>query len=130
MRTVFIRGACAAALLVAGACSKGGGGYEGTMQKMLGQLNELSSVLEGVKDEASAKAAKPKLQKIGAEMQELKKQVDAMKKPTKEEEDALKKKYEPQMKDAVAKLMKESMRVAMVPGGADLMKEMQNFKMN
>ena len=126
----LILGASLALLFVA--CSKGGGNSpDGIMQDTLGLMNDMTATLATIKDEASAKAAIPKLQDLANKGEEIKKRAEAMKtanKLSKDDEEALKKKYEPQLKEATEKLMKETFRVATVPGAADAMKAMQPKK--
>jgi hypothetical protein len=129
MKKALIWGAGLALLVVA--CSKGSNSPEGMMQETLGLMNDMTSTLASIKDEASAKAAIPKLQELANKGEDIKKRAEAMKtsnKLTKEDEEALKKKYEPQLKEATEKLMKETFRVATVPGAADAMKAMQPKK--
>ena len=116
------------ALLVV-ACSKGSNSPEGMMNDTLGLMNDMTATLATIKDEASAKAAIPKLQDLAAKGEDIKKRAEALKTSmTKDQEEALKKKYEPQLKEATEKLMKETFRVATVPGAADAMKAMQPKK--
>jgi hypothetical protein len=116
--------------LLLGMVSTGCGGAndpDTMMKKTIGQVNAIAETLADIKDEASAKAALPKLQKIAEASQEMKKKLEGVK-ATKEQEEALKKKYEKDMQQAVGKLMKESMRVAAVPGGAAALAELQKMK--
>ena len=68
---------------------------ESVMEDSITKLK--ASVLETVKDESSAQAAKPKLQAIDADMKEIKAKADKLPKPTAEEEKRLKEKYQPQI---------------------------------
>jgi hypothetical protein len=127
MKKALIWGAGLALLVVA--CSKGANTPDGIMQDMLGMMNDMTATLATIKDEASAKAAVPKLEELAKKGEELKKRADELKtKVSKDEEEALKKKYEPQIKEATEKLMKETFRVATVPGAAEAMKAMQPKK--
>jgi len=127
MKKALIWGAGLALLVVA--CSKGSNSPDGVMQDMLAMMNDMTATLATIKDEASAKAAIPKLEDLAKKGEELKKRAEELKtKVSKEDEEALKKKYEPQIKEATEKLMKETFRVATVPGAAEAMKAMQPKK--
>ena len=126
MKKALIWGAGLALLVVA--CSSSNS-PEGIMKDTLGMMNDMTSALASIKDEASAKAAIPKLEELAKKGEDIKKRAEELKtKLTKEDEEALKKKYEPQLKEATEKLMKETFRVATVPGAAEAMKAMQPKK--
>jgi hypothetical protein len=94
-------------------CAGCGDSPESLMQDTLSSMKEMSSVLQSVKDEASAKAAAPKLNAIGARMQELGKRGKAMN-LSQEQQTALMEKYKPQMEEAVKGMFPEMMRVGML----------------
>jgi hypothetical protein len=91
-------------------CAGCGDSPDSVMQDTLSTMKEMSAVLQSVKDEASAKAAAPKLKAVGARMQDLAKRGKAMN-LSKEQETALVEKYKPQMEDAVKGVFPEMMRV-------------------
>ena len=93
----------------------GGDSHEAVMDDMIAQMNKVTAVLKTVKDEASAEAAKPKLEAIGKDMKKLKERADKLGDPAKEKEEALKTKYEEKMKEAMTGLMQEMMRIGMNP---------------
>src|SRR5262249_34209802 len=125
MKKALIWGTGLAFVLVA-ACSSSNS-PDGIMKDTLAMMNDMTSVLASIKDEASAKAASQKLQDRGKKGEEIKKRGEALK-IQKDQEESLKKKYEPQLKEATEKLMKETFRVATVPGAAEAMKAMQPKK--
>jgi len=111
--------------LLMGGCKRT---HEDALKALLAKMNEVTGVLKGVTDEASAKAAAPKLKKFAAEMEALKKEMDAMPKPTTAEEQALKSKYETPLQQAAMAFMKETMRVASNTKTASAMSAMQEMK--
>ena len=98
-------------LLLSVACG-GGSDADSLMDQGKSAMAELTTILESIQDEESAKAAAPKLEALGARMKELKEQTDAL-----PEED--RKSLENMEEDADAKalvskmMMKEMMRVQM-----------------
>jgi hypothetical protein len=83
--------------------------YETVTKAMLKALSDLSDVLETVKDKETAKAAAPKIDKIADRFEALAKEAKKLGKPSKEEEEKLKK-YEDD-----AKKQAQRMAVALVP---------------
>jgi hypothetical protein len=78
--------------------------HDSLMKKTVDKMNELASTLESVNDEASSKAAAPKIKAIAADLQELKKKADALPKPSAEEEKRLKDKYKKSLSEAGQKV--------------------------
>lgn len=93
----------------------GGDSHEKVMGDMVGQMKEFAGTLETIKDEASAKAASDKLNKIAASMKDLKARADKLGKPSADVEKALKEKYEKDMTEVMGKFMGSAMRIGMNP---------------
>lgn len=89
--------------------------HEQAIVEMIDTMEEMSGILATVTDEASAEAAKPKLEAVSKRMQASKDNMEKIGKPDKAKEEALKEKYEERMKEVMGKMMKESMRVMMNP---------------
>lgn len=111
MRTMFCM-VMVAALLVLSGCEET---HDSVTKKTLAKMEETVKILEGVKDEASAKAAATKLEALGEEMKKMKEAHDKLGKPDTETEKKLKEKYEEQFKTVSTNLMKEMMRIATNP---------------
>jgi predicted nucleic acid-binding Zn-ribbon protein len=114
LRHVSRWAAIASLLLVVPAC-RGGNEHEAMMKDMIKAMNELADVLESIKDEATAKAAEPKLKALGTRIQEMKKKADALGGLPKDKDEELRKKYEPEMNAAVGRIMAASQKAASVP---------------
>jgi hypothetical protein len=97
--------------------------HESLMKDAIAVMKEWATVLEGVKDEASAEVAKPKLQAINAKMKDLKTKADTLGKPPAEEEKRLKEKYEPEFKQVLDKLMPEVLRIGFDPKLGPILKD-------
>jgi hypothetical protein len=91
-------------------CAGCGDSPDSVMQDALSCAKEMGTVMQSVKDEASAQAAAPKLKAIGARMQDIEKRQKALK-LSKEEETALQAKYKPQMEEIAKGLVPDMMRV-------------------
>lgn len=102
--------------------------HEMLVKELLGVLKEATGLLKTVKDEKTAKDAQPKVVKISDQMGDIKKRMDKIGKPTKEQEDELQKKYKGEMETTFKSFAEELGRVAKVPGGEDLIKQFQNAK--
>jgi Sec-independent protein translocase protein TatA len=97
--------------------------HESVMKDMVGKMKEFVSTLEGVKDEASAEAAKPKLQALNKEMKELQTKASQLPKASPEEEKRLRDKYEPELKELMPKMMAAGMKIAMDPKLSAILKD-------
>ncbi|HSI36616.1 MAG: hypothetical protein ACAI43_03590 [Phycisphaerae bacterium] len=95
------------ALVVAGCKSE----HEKAMSNMIDKIKEITSVMKGITDQASAKAAAPKLKTLGEELKAMGEQAQKMKQPSPEEEKKLKEKYEKELTTAMTDLQKEASRV-------------------
>ena len=119
-----ILGLAVALLLAGGANARAKDAFEDVIKDTLSTMKDVTKVLETVKDEDSAKAAKPKVKELAKKIQALKKRSKDLGKPTKEQEEAVKK-YLPQFIEVSQKLTKESERVKKVTGGPELLKELE-----
>src|SRR5262245_65410831 len=70
-----------------------GATFEDVLKDMLATMDQITSTLGEVKDEETAKAARPGLQKAAQRFVELRKKADTVKPPSKEEKDRLDKEY-------------------------------------
>ena len=89
--------------------------HEKAIVEMMECMEEMTEILAGVTDKASAEAAKPKLKAVNDRMTASKKNMDEIGKPDEAKEKMLKEKYEGRMKEMMPRMMKESMRVMMNP---------------
>ncbi len=111
MRNVVTLGLAVAMTLGLSGCG-GSGGAEGVMKDMLANMNEMTATLESIKDDASADAAIPKLEKQSARMKELTDKAKAMK-LSPEEDKKLQEKYKSQTDEAVKKMIAASVQAGM-----------------
>jgi peptidoglycan hydrolase CwlO-like protein len=89
--------------------------HDSLAKDMIGKMKEMVEVLKGVKDEASAKAAKPKLEGLKKEVDALKAEADKMPKPSAEDEKKLNEKYEPELEKLMGELAGEMIRIGSDP---------------
>jgi hypothetical protein len=85
--------------------------HETLAKNMTGKFQDMANVLKTVKDKDSANAAAPKVKGIVADMKEIKKEADALGKPSAETDKKIKADYEKPIMDAVGEIMKEGMRI-------------------
>jgi hypothetical protein len=102
------------ALMICAGC---GGGDSRTSLEAEAQttMTEFVAALDGVKDEASAKAAKPKLKTLIEKLDDLNKRQAKLPAPSEDEIKALDTKYGKQMEDLALKLQGNMMRIAFDP---------------
>ena len=103
----------AVALCLAGCESKPT--HESVMQDTMEKMEEMVEVLKGIKDEASAKAAKPKMEQIKKDMDELKAKANTLGEPPADVKQKLAEKHKPQMEKLAGEMMKEMMRIGFDP---------------
>ena len=101
----------------------GGDSYESMASDSVSYYEEMASILEGVSDVESAKAAVPKLEAVGQKMADLKKRADALGKPTPEQNKALEEKFTKEMSTAMDKMMAASMKLADKPEVQKILEE-------
>jgi hypothetical protein len=88
---------------------------EPMVEQIIASLDDLTEVFRSVKDQDSAAAAAPRLRKIVESMAELQERVDDIR-LSKEQDEQLRRKYEPRIQAATARLLNESMRLAELTG--------------
>ena len=117
---IFFFGAVVVGLAGAG---DNAGKLEEVLKDTVGTLDKLTATLAGIKDEESAKAAKPELKATATRWVAIRKKAEGLKPPTKEEKQRLEKEYKGKLETAQKKLVAEIGRVKGVPGGPDALLE-------
>jgi gas vesicle protein len=109
---MLLSGAVAVAILLVGGCGKS---HESVMKDMVGKNKDLLNVLEGVKDESSAKAAQAKIADIGKEMMSLIKDAMDLGQPSPEAMAKLEQSIGAEAKDIEKKLRAQAERISADP---------------
>jgi hypothetical protein len=112
MRLMGIVAALSVCVVLAGCDRKN---PDSIMGKTVDKMEEMVTVMKGVQDEASSKAAAPKIKAIARDLKELKKEADAHGRITASEEKRLKEKYNDRIQKASMDGAKEGMRIGMNP---------------
>lgn len=100
--------------------------YEKLLSEAVKQINATADVLASVKDKASAEAAKAKLKDIGGKLKSIQTEGDKLGKPDPKIEGELKGKYKDKLESAAKRIIAESIRVATVEGGKELLMDLQS----
>ena len=106
--------ACVALAIVSTGCDSKPT-YESLRKDGIATMKEMIEVLKGVKDEASAKAAKPKLDALGKKMETLEAESNKVEKPSAEEQKKLDEKFQEDMFKLVGELATEIDRIGSDP---------------
>jgi hypothetical protein len=114
-----------ALLLLCGTRGRAADTFEGLIKEMIGATKEVVAELEKIKDEDTAKSARPKLKKLGSQLQDLSQRAKKLGKPGEEEEKKIKEKYEKDLTTLFQKMATESLRVSKIKGGPEALKELQ-----
>jgi hypothetical protein len=88
---------------------------EAIMKKTVEKMEEMVTVMKSVQDEASSKAAAPKIKGIAKDLKELKKEADAAGRITASQEKRLKDKYQERVNKAGMDGQREGIRIGMNP---------------
>jgi len=95
--------------------------FEDVLKELMGQLKKAADLLKTVKDEKAAKEVKPALTKIGEEMQKLTQRGQKLGQPTKEQEEALEKKFKSELETITTAFQGEAVRLSKETWGKDLL---------
>ncbi len=98
--------------------------HEKLVKDMIKVFKDGAATLKTIKDEESAKAAQPKLKKLGAALKDIRARGQKLGKPQGDTEEQLKTKYKGQIEASQKEFSKEVMRVATVPGGKEALAAM------
>jgi hypothetical protein len=120
-RRAFTFALVALALCVAGCESKPT--HESVTQETIDKMEEMVEVLKGIKDEASAKAARPKMEQIKKDMDEIKAKSKALGEPPADVKQKLAEKHKQELEKVTGEMMKEMMRIGFDPKIAPHLKD-------
>ncbi len=107
---IVLLGACAT---LPGVKAGGKAAFDDVVKQMLETMDSLTTTLATVRDEESAKAARPELRKAAAKWQGIETKAKNVPPPNREEKDRLAKQYKTKLEEAQKKLFGE---VARRPG--------------
>jgi hypothetical protein len=100
-----------------------GSPHEQVIQKTLSTLESITTELAKIVDEDTANAAKPELRKAATEWAETQTKAKKLQPPDKAEKLRLEKLYKPKIDESMKKLLIQKVRVEVIPGGKDALKE-------
>ena len=104
---------CVGILLLVSGC---GDSHESVINDSVKLMKEMTAILKTVKDEESAKAAKPKLKALSEKMEAIEKRSKALGEPTAEQQKKLEEKFKKENEKVVQEFFAEMMRVGVTPG--------------
>ena len=114
--------ALCAGVLTAG-CDSKPSGHEAMADQMVAKMGEMVDVVKGIKDEQSAKAARPKMQALKKDVDELKGKAEKLGKAPAATERKMKEKHEKELQRLMGEMQAEMMRIIKDPNIAPHMKE-------
>src|SRR6476646_11966115 len=95
--------------------SRGRDSHESLTGKAVGTMKEIAALLEGVKDEASAKAARPKLKSLIAQLEDLNQREKKLPALTAEEVKTMNEKFGKEMPEVQQKFVGQILRISTDP---------------
>ncbi len=121
-----------AAVLLFVTCSGcGGDTHESLAADTMSTMKEITTILHGVTDEASAKNAKSQIKSLMDKLKDINEKESKLKAPTEAELKELDTKYGKEMEDVARKFQAEIMRVAFMPKVGEVFQDIDtNMKMH
>lgn len=105
-----------AVVVIFALCSSGcGDSHDSLTKEGMSAMTEMIGVLDGIKDAASAKAAKDKLKSIADKLKDIQQRQSKLPAPTEAEAKAMGEKYGKQMEELQMKLAGNMMRIGFDP---------------
>jgi len=120
--------ALAFALVVMNCVGCGGDTHESLAAEQVSTMKELVTVLDGVKDEDSAKAAKSKVKSLVEKMNDINLRESKLKPPTQEEVKAMGDKYGKEMEALAPKLQGNMLRIMTDPKVSAVLQDLDTIK--
>ena len=102
-------------LLLLVVCPGCGDSHEKLAAENLSVMKEMNSILDGVKDEATATSAKSKLKSLAEKMNDINLRESKLTAPTEAEMNTLQTKYGKEMEDVARKFQSNMMRIMFDP---------------
>jgi hypothetical protein len=113
-------------VVAAGGCARDS--LEAVRKEQVQTVKEAVELLQTVRDRDSADKARPRLKQLGERWRDLAKRRDALKAVSADEEALVKGKYGEEMGGLILRYAGDAVRVALVPGGAEALKEIGDVK--
>lgn len=98
--------------------------HDAVVRDQLRALDEMATIVESIRDQPSAEAARPRLRALRPRMEALRKRADALGQPTPEVRDRLQAKYRSEMERVTGRLSASMLRIIFVPGARDALAEL------
>jgi hypothetical protein len=121
-----VSAALAAALALLLCCGGCGGGH--THQSLAGEaittMKEMVATLDGVKDQASARSAKPKLKSLMEKLNNINDRQSKLAAPSEQEVKSIETRYGKEMQDLQMKMAGHMMRIAFDPAIANELRDL------
>lgn len=89
--------------------------HKSLMLESVTALEQMVTLIEGVKDEKTANAALPKMEKLGEQMKALQSKAIKLGQPSAEMQETLKAEFETKMMGLIQRLMSASMKLQTLP---------------
>ncbi len=116
----------ACCLLPTAYCGEAGAGkHEAVLQQMVKAFDSMSETLKTVQDDETAKAARPLLKKEATGFVAAREQATKLDPPDKAEKERLAKTWQPKVDAAMKQFFTEVRRVERVPGGREVLLEIE-----
>ncbi len=120
MRNLFV---LASVLLMLACNGCGGDSHESLGKEGLSTMKEMVAVLKDIKDEASAKSAKPQLQSLMEKLKSINVRQSKLPAPTEAEMKGMDSKYGKEGEEVSKQFTSEMMRVMFTPGAAAVLQD-------
>jgi hypothetical protein len=98
--------------------------HDAVMRDQLRALDEMATIVETIRDQPSADAARPRLRALRPRMEALRKRADALGQPAPDVRDRLQAKYRSEVERVTGRLSGSMLRIIFVPGAREALAEL------
>lgn len=120
--TIFFLLAAVTAMVLPG-CGNDLSGHEEVFESLIAQMDEMTTILEGITDVASVEAARPKLLAVSMKLNKLSEKKSSLSDLSTAEMKSLDERYEARVRQSMNAMLEQTRRIEMDPQVDEKLKE-------
>jgi|GEM_PF-4286001 len=122
-QTISIFLLAAVAVMVLPGCGNDLSGHEEVIESLIAQMDEMTTILEGITDVASVEAARTKLLAVSMKLNKLSEKKSSLSDLSKAEMKSLDERYEARVRKSMNAMLEQTRRIEMEPQVDEKLKE-------